>query len=314
MKNTFPNGIWPVMLTPFTEDNRIDYSALEKLIHWYEENGADGLFAVCQSSEMFFLSLTERVELASFIKKESRLPVIASGHISEAFEEQVRELNAMADTGIDALILITNRLARKEEPEEVLLNNLDALARQLPDTLPLGFYECPYPYKRLLTPETIQYCVETGRFHFIKDTSCDTSHMGWKLELIRDSELKLYNANTATLLETLELGASGYSGVMANFHPALYKWLYSSFKEKPEEARLLQQFLTMCSCIEAYNYPVIAKYAQQLLGNGMTMVCRKPEAAPLSYSERTSVEQLLEITGYMEAKYNIDLSAKFPCQ
>ena len=34
MKNEFPNGVWPVMLTPYTEDNKIDYPALElSLIH-----------------------------------------------------------------------------------------------------------------------------------------------------------------------------------------------------------------------------------------------------------------------------------------
>ena len=51
MKNEFPNGVWPVMLTPYTEDNKIDYPALEKLTEWYFENDCDGLFAVCQSSE-----------------------------------------------------------------------------------------------------------------------------------------------------------------------------------------------------------------------------------------------------------------------
>lgn len=37
MKNEFPNGVWPVMLTPYTEDNKIDYPALEKLTEWYFE-------------------------------------------------------------------------------------------------------------------------------------------------------------------------------------------------------------------------------------------------------------------------------------
>lgn len=46
-------GVWPVMVTPFTKGGAIDYPALSALIAWYEERGADGLFAVCQSSEMF---------------------------------------------------------------------------------------------------------------------------------------------------------------------------------------------------------------------------------------------------------------------
>ena len=84
----------PVMLTPFTAQNAIDYPGLERLIEWYLQNGADGLFAVCQSSEMLFLTLAERVELARFVaqKAAGRVPVIASGHISDELEQQIEEL------------------------------------------------------------------------------------------------------------------------------------------------------------------------------------------------------------------------------
>ena len=58
-KVEFPGGVWPVMLTPFTEDGRIDYNALEHLVNWYIDKGCDGLFAVCQSSEMYYLTLEE---------------------------------------------------------------------------------------------------------------------------------------------------------------------------------------------------------------------------------------------------------------
>ena len=79
------DGIVPVMLTPFTENNEIDYEGLGHLIDWYIENGADALFAVCQSSEMLFLSLEERVKLSQFVVEytNNRIPVISSGHISD---------------------------------------------------------------------------------------------------------------------------------------------------------------------------------------------------------------------------------------
>ena len=59
MKKTIAGGVWPVMITPFTEDNRIDYDAVLRIIEWYDKNGVDGIFAVCQSSEMFELSPQE---------------------------------------------------------------------------------------------------------------------------------------------------------------------------------------------------------------------------------------------------------------
>ena len=39
MKKTIAGGVWPVMITPFTEDNRIDYDAVLRIIEWYDKNG-----------------------------------------------------------------------------------------------------------------------------------------------------------------------------------------------------------------------------------------------------------------------------------
>ncbi len=303
MKNFFPDGVWPVMLTPFTEDNRVDYGALEELVCWYFENGSDGLFAVCQSSEMFFLTIEERCEIASFVKKTAKgRPVIASGHIAEAEKDQAEELKRMADTGIDALILISNRLAAREEGDDLLLKRLEALLRVLPEQLPLGFYECPYPYKRILSPEVAAYCARTGRFHFLKDTSCHMDSIRAKLRVLEGTEMKLYNANTATLLDSLQAGAAGYSGVMANFHPGLYHWLCENYAREPEKAGHLAELLTMCSLIENSAYPVNAKYALQRLGLPIALTTRKLSADKLTYAMRRETEQLLSLTEEVEKR------------
>src|SRR4029453_17827876 len=110
-------GIIPVMITPFTASGQIDYPGLARLVEWYIENGSDALFAVCQSSEMQYLSLQECVELAAFVKQAARgrVPVIASGHISDDLGHQVAELTAIAATGVDGMVLVTNRLDARRE-------------------------------------------------------------------------------------------------------------------------------------------------------------------------------------------------------
>ncbi|QQO07900.1 dihydrodipicolinate synthase family protein [Breznakiella homolactica] len=300
MNLNFPDGIWPVMLTPFTEEGSVDFAKLEELIEWYQANGSAGLFAVCQSSEMFFLSQDERAAVAKFVKEHARIPVIASGHISDGMDEQTEELNRIAASGVDALILISNRLAAPEEGDAVFLERLERLMERLPPDLPLGVYECPYPYKRLLSPAVVRYMAGSGRFHFIKDTSCDMDNIREKLEITKGSGLKLYNANTATLLESLRAGASGYSGVMANFHPRLYRLLLGHWEAAPREAEVLQELLTMCSLIECRSYPRNAKYMLQLLGLGLTQYTRKPDMPPLSAAERAEVQQLAGLSEAVE--------------
>ena len=60
-------GVWPTMITPFTEDNKPDFKAIEKLTDWYIEKGCAGIFAVCQSSEMAYLSEQEKLDIAKCV-------------------------------------------------------------------------------------------------------------------------------------------------------------------------------------------------------------------------------------------------------
>jgi len=284
------------MLTPFTEDNKIDFESLSSLIDWYIEKGVSGLFSVCQSSEMFLLSLEERVQISRFVKEQAngRVPVIASGHISKTFEGQVEELNAIAETGVDAIILITNRLATKDEDDDIFKKKLYQLMERLPQNIPLGFYECPYPYKRIISPELLKELSSTERFYFHKDTSCDIDLIRLKIEATKGTSLSIYNANTITLRQSLIDGAVGYSGVMANFHPELYVWLCENYTSK--ESEYVSDIISLCALIERQLYPVNAKYYLKLLGLDINKKCRVQNERNFTPAFAKEVETLKNVT------------------
>ena len=64
MKQTIPDGVYPTLITPYEEDGSIDWNTLEAFIEWHIVRGVAGFFAVCQSREMFHLTMRERLELA----------------------------------------------------------------------------------------------------------------------------------------------------------------------------------------------------------------------------------------------------------
>ncbi|BFT70984.1 dihydrodipicolinate synthase family protein [Paenibacillus sp. P36] len=293
MAMNIPKGVWPTMVTPFTNTGKVDYAALEQLIEWYIDQGVHGLFAVCQSSEMFYLTLEERVSLAQFVTSlaAGRVSVIASGHISEQFEEQVEELQRIAETGVQAVVLVSNRLAGPDESDEIWFERVLQLIDQVPN-VPMGIYECPYPYKRLLSPQLLKQCADTGRFAFLKDTSCDVQQIAAKLEAVKGSSLQLFNANSATLLASLRLGASGFSGVMANFHPDLYVRLTECWDSEPAIAEMLQSFVGAASLIELQMYPVNAKYHLSKRGLPVSLHCRSKDAGAFRENHKLEVEQL----------------------
>lgn len=298
MNNNKKAEVWPTMVTPFKEDLSIDFKALEKLVDWYIERGVSGLFAVCQSSEMHQLSLRERVELSDAVMKfaAGRVPVISSGHISNSLDDQIEEIKAIADTGVDAVILVSNLLSEESESDSVWKERMEILLARIPENIKLGLYECPYPYKKLLSPELLEWIISTDRFVYLKDTCCDLDMIKERAEIASGSNLKLYNANAASLLGALQTGYAGYCGIMTNFHPEFYVKLCETWFEGTEKVKNLQNLIGLASVVEYQYYPVNAKYLLQMEGLGFTLKSRKQDYLGFNSSMRMEIEQMREVT------------------
>jgi 4-hydroxy-tetrahydrodipicolinate synthase len=302
----FYNGCWPTMITPFTDSDKIDFKAVKGLTDWYINKGCDGIFAVCQSSEMFFLSEQEKLDLAAAVKDAAagRVKVIASGHTADDTSKQIEELGRMAETGVDAVVLVSNRMAKQDEGEAVFRANFGNILRQLPHVV-FGLYECPYPYLRLLSTDFIKECAENKSLVFLKDVSCSLSTEKERITAVSGKEISLFNANTATLLDSLIMGYAGYNGVMGNFHIDLYKWLYTHYKNEPELAREVSDFLTLAGISEARMYPVNAKYHQNLCGVPMGMHTRSKEKNALNENIRHEMDSLIRMEETMRKRLGL---------
>lgn len=305
MPNTV-GGIIPVMLTAFDDHGGIDWDSQRRLTEWYLERGCESLFAVCQSSEMLCLNLDEREALARFTVEvvDGRVPVIASGHIGATLEKQITELTRIAATGIDCLVFVTNRLDPENLGSKQLFDTVETLKRELPSDLQLGLYECPAPYRRLLSDDEIAYFARDPRFVILKDVSCDIRTVRRRLELTKNSNLVVNNANAAIAYEAMKSGASGFCGVFNNFHPDLYRWLQDEGEIHTELADELARFLVLSAVTEGMGYPKLAKSYHQMLGTIQSSFSRAvPEDIFEKYWALESIlEKIEEGTEYYRRK------------
>ena len=293
-------GAGVAIVTPFKDNYEVNFEKLGELIDFQINNQTDAIIICGTTGESATLSIEEHKEVIRYCIKRvaGRVPVIASGHISDSLEEQIHELKLIAETGVDAVIMITNRMAAEDESDEVWISNTEKILEALPSEIRFGLYECPYPYKRVMSPKVTEWCASTGRFYFLKDTCCDADQIREKLAICKDTHLKLYNANTATLLESLKDGAYGYCGVMANMHPRLYRILYDRYQT--EDMTELSEFLTMAALIERQCYPVNAKYYLNLEGLHMGLHSRVKNAEELSETFKKEVKMLRNLSERME--------------
>ncbi len=249
-----------MMVTPFKPNNNLDLDGVRKVTDMYLAAGARGMFANCLSSEMYQLTREERLELTKTVVDhcKGKVPVVATGSFYNSGNENAEFIKEIYDLGADAVILISSILAEPEEGEEVLKQRIEEIMKETGD-IPLGIYECPVPYKRVISPDMMKWLSETNRFFYFKDTSCDAGAIKKKLDKI-SGNFQLYNADTPTALESLRDGAKGISPISGNFYPELYGHFLKLFKSGDVGAlESLNTKLTVMDKVTDDFYPWSAK-------------------------------------------------------
>lgn len=292
--NNSKKGFIPVMLTPFNNDGSIDYKTLTALTELYLKSGVTGLFANCLSSEMFELSEAERLQLTKHVVDvvAGQVPIVATGTFEGTIQQQADFTNTIYGTGIEAVILISGLLAKENDSDAVFVDNVHQLLNLTPG-VPTGFYECPVPYKRVLTASQLEDFVNTGRVVYHKDTSLDINQIKAKLSVVKNPDFGLYDAYMVHAIESLKAGSAGLSCIQGNFFPELIVWICDNYNDasKAEELAAVQQFLESNMGVMHDVYPIVAKYALQKRGLSISNFTRRA-VGDFSAIVKNAVDQL----------------------
>lgn len=262
MTDLLPDGAWPVMLTPFFADLRVDWDALDRYTDWLIEHDAAGLFPVALSGEMYEMPEAERLEVARRVvdRAAGRVPVLASIAEAGTDAETAAAAARLAATGVDAVVLIASLLLPEGADESTLRATVTTVMETNPG-IQFGIYECPLPYHRILSLEAVRWLAETGRFIFFKETSHDVALMADRVAAATGTPMKVYNAGIETLVESLEVGVAGLSGWVVNIYPEHVARLCATAAVIPrEESLIVQGVLDRVERGMGATYPSSAKY------------------------------------------------------
>ena len=286
----------PVMITPFNLKAKVDLDAVSTLVEFYLAAGVKGFFANCLSSEMYSISEDERLELTRHVVRavDGRVPIVATGSFGLTIEDKADFTARIHDTGIDAVILITGHYANVEDNDDILLRNFQKMFR-LTRNIPLGLYECPAPYKRIITPEVFKKLLDTGRLVYHKDTSIDLEKVKAKLDVLNtgDYDLEFYDAHTPNAMYSLQMGARGMSSISGNFYPEILVWMCNNATnpEKQEDVRWLQGELSRVDPLIHVAYPMSAKYFLQKRGLPVRTISRA-HALELTVQQKQTLDDI----------------------
>lgn len=295
MQQELPKGFIPVMLTPFHPNGEIDFERLSKLTEQYIQWGAVGLFANCLSSEMFELSNEERIKTIETVLQatKGRVPVVATGTFGDSIAEMADFSNKVWRLGVDAVIVLNNLIASDQENDDIFLERLKEWMKLTPG-VKFGFYECPVPYKRLISSKVLQTLLPSGRFIYHKDTSLALEQIKEKVQISKNCNLGIYDAYMVHAVASLHAGVNGLSCIQGNFFPELIVWLCKNFDNSDVKkiTEAIQSFFIETMDVMHLTYPISAKYVLSRRGVDIDLTTRR-KVEQLSLVQKRELERLI---------------------
>lgn len=286
----------PVMITPFNLKAKVDLDAVSRLIDFYLAAGVKGFFANCLSSEMYSITEDERLELTQHVVRyvNGRVPVVATASFGLTIDDKAEFTKKIYDTGIDAAIMITGHFANVEDSDEVLLKNFERMFR-LTGNIPLGMYECPAPYKRIIGPDVFRTLLSANRMIYHKDTSIDLEKVKAKLDILKqeNNNLEFYDAHSPNAMYSLQMGARGMSSISGNFYPEILVWMVNNANnpDKLEEVKWLQSEISRVDPLIHVAYPMSAKYFLRKRGLPVRTISRAT-ALELTPEQKKTLDEI----------------------
>jgi 4-hydroxy-tetrahydrodipicolinate synthase len=209
------HGSIVALVTPFDEQNRIDYDALRRLIEFHIGAGTNGLVIAGTTGESATLEKGEHVELIRRAAEmvEGRIPVIA-GTGSNSTRQTVDLSLEVADAAIDGYLLVVPYY--NKPVQEGLYQHFRTIADAVDK--PIMMYNVPGRTVADVLPETVARLADHANIIGLKDATGDMGRMREHLALL-PGDFKYYSGDDFTTLEFLKLGGHGVVTVSGNVAP-----------------------------------------------------------------------------------------------
>ncbi|MFD0962052.1 dihydrodipicolinate synthase family protein [Paenibacillus chungangensis] len=264
-------GVFSLVMTPFLEDGAIDWRGYDALVDWQLDRRPSGLFAVCGSSEMKWLTLQERIDLASVaVKRAGDVPVIATANMEQDPSRHDDELKRIEGTGVAGIVLVPPLGLGKDQSQ---LQDYFARLADLA-SCPVFLYEYPGSQPGTIEAWVYEQLVKRHNVHGIKDTTCTMEGILAKINAA--PEAIVYQANAAFMLDALRQGCRGIMAIVSAGCSDIVIDLWHQARQGDPAAEHTHRLLLYLDCALSTGYTATAKYLLKLQGLGIDIHTRSP--------------------------------------
>lgn len=213
-------GLGTALITPFNEDNSIDFQALDRLIEYQIASDVDYLVLLGTTSEVPTLSTDEQMRIIEFVieRTAGRIALVlgVGGNDTAALVERITSLSNILQQHFAAILSVTPYYNRP--PQEGMFQHFCAVAEASP--IPILLYNVPKRTGVNLLPETTRriYDAMPNKIMGIKE-ACNSVEQFSETVKVANGDFAVISGDDDLAYEMMRVGGDGLISVASNAWP-----------------------------------------------------------------------------------------------
>jgi 4-hydroxy-tetrahydrodipicolinate synthase len=257
-------NVLTAIVTPFREDESVDFEAFQRLARHLVDHGSDGVVVAGTTGESPTLTDRERLDLIrAAVEAVGGDATVVAGTGTYSTAHSVHLTEDARELDVDGLLIVTPYY--NKPPQRGIVAHFEAIAEA--SDLPIVVYNIPSRVVINIEPETITRLAQIPTVRAVKQAHDDLDQARHIVEV----GLDLYAGDDNLILPFLELGAMG--GVCVHTHvvgPQVAEQVRAYLNGDPERARAIDRELDAAyELLKIQTNPIPVKAALNLLGHGV---------------------------------------------
>ncbi len=275
MRNDNLFGVGVALVTPFKDDNSVDYTALENLINYIIEGGIDYITVSGTTGEPPTMSADEKKDLRNFIvEKVNKRVNLVLGLGGNSTSQVVNEIKATDLKGFDSILSISPYYNKPNQ--RGIYEHFAQIAQNSP--LPVVAYNVPGRTSKNIEPATIiKLANDFKNIVAVKEASGDISQV---MSIIdnKPQDFMVLSGDDALTIPMMSVGVCGVISVAANVVPKPFCKMIKLAREGnfAEASKIHYKLLDLMNALFEDGSPAGAKAALNMLG-----ICKENLRLPL---------------------------------
>lgn len=211
-------GTFTALITPFTEDNEVDYEGLKRNIEAQLENGINGLVVLGTTAETPALSMEERDNIVRVAIEEvkGKVPIIV-GTGTNSTETTIKNTTKAGEDGADAALVVAPYY--NKPPQNGLYRHFKRIADNV--NIPIILYNVQSRTGVNIEPETVLKLAGHPNIIGIKDASGDFKKSAMVITAVKKGNIdfSVVSGDDVTAISLMAIGAKGIVSVVSNIAP-----------------------------------------------------------------------------------------------